>query len=71
MYAAGVGATLVVEVLLGARADVDAVSNEVDCCMYVVNFAESTLEHYRVVHLHCLNSYCWSLWYIHIRRSAN
>jgi hypothetical protein len=31
------GMTLVVEVLLGAGADMDAVNNKVGCCMYVVN----------------------------------
>jgi hypothetical protein len=39
MYAAYKGFTLVAEVLLGAGADVDAVENQVGCCIYVSNFA--------------------------------
>jgi hypothetical protein len=50
MWAAYKGLTLVAEVLFGAGAYVDAVDYTVGCCMYVVNFAESTLEHDSVVH---------------------
>jgi hypothetical protein len=56
MTATNKGYSVIMEVLLGAGADVDAVTIQVSCCMHVVNSADSTLEHYRVVHLCHLNS---------------
>jgi hypothetical protein len=64
MSTAYYGDTLSAEVLLGAGAGVEAVDNTVGCCMYVANLAVSTVEQCRVVHLRCLNSCFWSLWYI-------